>query len=350
MSNVPENTDYPALRADVTEVLQSGKERACLAVEYEKTNTYHTVGRLIHQHVLLNKSRAGYGDQVITKLAGDVGLSRSLVYQILSFYRKFPKVQSIGKLGWTHYGLLLGLPNDAQRAFYAEETTRKQLSTRALRSEIRSESYAKKEGLETTGVDAIEDPEGPLEPRRGRLNTYRVIGAEPGSAPTLWLDLGFGIQREIPCEEPESYPPNSILEINQGERQGLHFSTNSQLATRNSIFTYVARVERVIDGDTLWVVIDCGLQNRTRQKVRLRGIDTPELPTEDGIRAKEFVQDVVERSPFVVLATSKSDKYGRYLADLFYLPRDASPETVAEKGFFLNRKLVLEGLADRYKK
>jgi endonuclease YncB( thermonuclease family) len=74
------------------------------------------------------------------------------------------------------------------------------------------------------------------------------------------------------------------------------------------------------------------------------------LPTEDGIKAKEFVEDVVDRSPFVVLTTSKSDKYGRYLADLFYLPRDASPKAVAEKGFFLNRKLVLEGLADRYTK
>ena len=345
MTDIVKTTDYPSLREDVTEALRKGKERARIAVEVEKTNTYHTVGRLIHEHVLRNKARADYGEQVITRLAGDVGLSRSLVYQTLSFYRQFPKVQSPGKLGWTHYSLLLGLQDEAQRTFYAEETARKNLSTRALRTEIRKGTFSKTEGV--NGSEERSDPEGPFEPKRGQLNTYRVLGEENGAATTLWLDLGFGIQRGITCDDAEAYAPDSIVGFSSTDDRNAGYEIAKQ-DNGDRLYTYVAQVERVIDGDTLWVLIDCGFRNRTRQKVRLRGIDTPELPTEDGVKAKAYVEDIVERSPFVVLTTSKSDKYDRYLADLFYLPRKATATDVAEKGFFLNRKLILEGLADRY--
>jgi endonuclease YncB( thermonuclease family) len=345
MTNLVHKIDYPSLREEVTEVLREGKERAIIAVEVEKTNTYHTVGRLIHEHVLRNNARAEYGEQVITRLAADVGISRSLVYQILAFYRQFPKVQSPGKLGWTHYSLLLGLPDEEQRNFYAEETARKSLSTRALRTEIRNGTFGKPEGVNGSVEQA--DPEGPFEPKRGVLNTYRVLGAEKAASTTLWLDLGFGIQRGITCDDAEAYAPESIVAFGSTDGQNAGYEITEQ-DNRDRLYTYVARVERVIDGDTLWVVIDCGFQNRTRQKIRLRGIDTPELPTKDGVKAKAYVEDIVERSPFVVLTTSKSDKYDRYLADLFYMPRQAPPAAVAEKGFFLNRKLMLEGLADRY--
>lgn len=44
------------------------------------------------------------------------------------------------------------------------------------------------------------------------------------------------------------------------------------------IFAYPhATVDHVVDGDTLWAVIDLGLRMSVRVKVRVRGINAPEL-------------------------------------------------------------------------
>ena len=51
---------------------------------------------------------------------------------------------------------------------------------------------------------------------------------------------------------------------------------------------------------------------------------------------------------FVVLATARTDRYGRYLADVFYGIGVTDPTAVAAKGRYLNRQLLEEGLAGPY--
>ena len=46
---------------------------------------------------------------------------------------------------------------------------------------------------------------------------------------------------------------------------------------------------RVVDADTLLVEVDCGFGCRMEQRLRLRGIDAPELKTPEGARARAFV-------------------------------------------------------------
>jgi micrococcal nuclease len=50
---------------------------------------------------------------------------------------------------------------------------------------------------------------------------------------------------------------------------------------------YRAKLHRVIDGDTFELDIDLGFGCWTRQVIRLRGLDTPELRTPEGKIAKE---------------------------------------------------------------
>ena len=114
------------------------------------------------------------------------------------------------------------------------------------------------------------------------------------------------------------------------------------------LYTYRATVEEVVDGDTLWVGIDCGFGVWVRQKLRLRGIDTPELPGAAGRRAKAFVEKALGQVPFVVVTTTRPDKYDRYLSDLFHLPGATDPEKVLSEGRFLNQQLLDEGLAVRF--
>jgi len=105
----------------------------------------------------------------------------------------------------------------------------------------------------------------------------------------------------------------------------------------------------VIDGDTLWLDIDCGFGVWTKQKVRLRGIDTPELKTAEGIRARDFVVEALKGVPFVAVTTTKPDKYDRYLADVFYLPKEEDPGVILSNGVFLNRALHGAGLASWFR-
>ena len=83
------------------------------------------------------------------------------------------------------------------------------------------------------------------------------------------------------------------------------------------------------------------------ETLRLRGIDTPELSHLAGQRAKQFV---IERltGASVVVTTTRTGKYGRYIADLFYLLGAADPHSVIQNGAFLNRELLLNRLAVRY--
>ena len=63
-------------------------------------------------------------------------------------------------------------------------------------------------------------------------------------------------------------------------------------------FSYrVKRVTKVVDGDTIDVILDMGFNILFAQRVRLFGIDTPESRTRDlvekkyGLKAKKFLQD-----------------------------------------------------------
>ena len=104
---------------------------------------------------------------------------------------------------------------------------------------------------------------------------------------------------------------------------------------------------RVVDGDTVWLDIDCGLETWTAEKVRLRGIDAWELNTAEGRRAADFVKGELDGLPFVGVTTTKPDKYDRYLADIFYLRGEQDGQRVIDEGAFLNRELVRQGLATR---
>lgn len=86
------------------------------------------------------------------------------------------------------------------------------------------------------------------------------------------------------------------------------------------------------------------------QKLRLRGIDCPELDTEEGRRAKRFVESRLKGCEFIVVKTYKdtTDKYDRYLADIFYAAGAGDPSLVAREGKYLNQELLDEKLACAY--
>lgn len=109
------------------------------------------------------------------------------------------------------------------------------------------------------------------------------------------------------------------------------------------MYNYRARIMKVIDGDTIDVDIDLGFGITRRERVRVFGIDAPELRVKEeaaeGMRSKAAVIDWASRYPEVTLHTVKDkDKYGRYLAEVSH------PE-----GGSLADVLLHAGLASPYK-
>jgi endonuclease YncB( thermonuclease family) len=83
-------------------------------------------------------------------------------------------------------------------------------------------------------------------------------------------------------------------------------------------------------------------------KLRLRGIDTPEMSTKEGKHARTFVRRRLSQVPWVVITTWRPDRYGRYLSDVFFDPDEKDPHVVAREGKYLNGELLKAGLAVRY--
>ena len=92
-------------------------------------------------------------------------------------------------------------------------------------------------------------------------------------------------------------------------------------------FSYrVNKVTKVVDGDTIDVIIDLGFDIMYKSRVRLFGIDTPESRTRDlvekkyGLMSKDFLKDKLKNAEKIVIKTHKGEetgKFGRILGEIF---------------------------------
>jgi micrococcal nuclease len=110
---------------------------------------------------------------------------------------------------------------------------------------------------------------------------------------------------------------------------------------------YVRKVENIVDGDTIDVLIDLGFDILFQSRVRLAGIDTPESRTKDlkekalGLESKEYLKKQLKDAKSVIIKTEKmdsSEKYGRILGWVY-----VNGDTVS-----LNDKMINDGYAWGY--
>ena len=89
------------------------------------------------------------------------------------------------------------------------------------------------------------------------------------------------------------------------------------------MWTYRARLNKVIDADTADLTIDLGFHLTLTQRVRLAGIDAPEMSTPGGRLAKQWATNwLLDHSDGdwpLTITTRKGpthDRYGRFIADI----------------------------------
>jgi len=112
-------------------------------------------------------------------------------------------------------------------------------------------------------------------------------------------------------------------------------------------FKYPAKVERVIDGDTIVVDLSLGLGVILNdQTIRFYGIDAWEVSGEErpkGLLAKQYVEKMIEEGEIVIeirpdWGQNGKGKYGRWLGKILVDGKD------------LNQELVEQGHADDFQK
>jgi len=103
------------------------------------------------------------------------------------------------------------------------------------------------------------------------------------------------------------------------------------------MYTYKAKLDRVVDGDTIDAHIDLGFDITIHKRIRLAGIDTPESRTRDleekarGLASKDKLVELLGDGDFV-LESKEVGKYGRVLGTLLVDDVNIN-DTLVEEGF-----------------
>ena len=116
-------------------------------------------------------------------------------------------------------------------------------------------------------------------------------------------------------------------------------------------YIYRAKLDRVVDGDTVDALIDVGFDIWFKKRIRFKGVDTWESRTRNleekalGLKAKartkELLEKVSSKSGYFRIKSYGLGKYGRVLADIFIMDKDG-------KEWNVNETLITEGHAYIY--
>jgi micrococcal nuclease len=80
----------------------------------------------------------------------------------------------------------------------------------------------------------------------------------------------------------------------------------------------VLGVHKIVDGDTVDLLVDVGFRTVLTQRVRLAVVDTPERGQIGWDRARLFLDDWLrERVLFLRLSTYREDSFARWIGDIY---------------------------------
>ncbi len=185
--------------ADVVGLVDAARRGAVRSVNAIMTATYWAIGRRIVEQEQHGAAKAGYGEELIVRLSGDLqarfgrGFGRANLFQMRAFYLAYreivqtasgesptaagPKIvqtasgqlpghddlDAVGSrlpLPWSQYVRLLAVRNPEARRFYETEALRGGWTIRQLDRQIGSQFYERTDPLQEQSGDA--SPRGRL--------------------------------------------------------------------------------------------------------------------------------------------------------------------------------------------
>ena len=322
--------DYEKLLGQVQKTIQETEQNILQNVTRQKVVMCWQIGKIIEEHLLENK-RAEYGKKFLSQLAKDTVIAEKALYQMRSFYKTYPTLPASEKdLSWSHYRSLASVKSEETRKYLENLAVENELGSNELQKEI---ANTKPRVKKTTVAKK-------LTYQRGRLFTYDLVAQEGGNL----VDCGFNIFTEIKTKLPAG--------LIESTKKGAAFGLKKSDANLHQRHTYKARLDRVVDGDTIHVTLDLGFKIYHREILRLAKIAAAETGAEGGADATVGLKKILKDVPFLIIKTNKTDIYGRYIADVFFdeAKKEKDPQKVADSGTYLNQLLLDRGLVELFKK
>ncbi|HRZ40264.1 MAG TPA: DUF1016 N-terminal domain-containing protein [Candidatus Omnitrophota bacterium] len=309
-------------------------------------------GRRIVQEEQDGELRAEYGTGLIPELSKvlvkehGAGFSETNLRRMRKFFLSNQKQSAPTELAWTDYVELMPVRDGKIRKQLEARIVKEGLKSREIRQEVRRlclergeiEDAQKKVpdtffSTHDTGhtTQVIQKPLTPLKiPSDLVLQTY--------SRSTLDVSLNDG-EVLLDCGFFVHWPVNKDV-------------LKTLNVTDTPSYTYAATLERVVDADTLAALIHLGFGIIVREKLRLRGINAPEVGTPAGDRAKSQVSRLLPAGTPLIIKShkSKTDTYGRFVADVFFGPQaleTSDINAILESPVYLNQYLLDQGMAER---
>lgn len=138
------------LLSDIRRMVDETRKKVATAVNTGMTILYWKIGERILKDVLKHE-RAGYGDEIISTLSGQLscqygnGYSSKNIRHMIRFAEAFPSFEIVStlsrQLSWSHFKEIIYLKKPLQKDFYAEMCRVEGWSVRTLREKIGSMLY-----------------------------------------------------------------------------------------------------------------------------------------------------------------------------------------------------------------
>ena len=170
--------------AEVATLLAEARSNAYRVVNAVMVETYWNVGRRIIEQEQKGKTRADYGDYLISGLSRyltDIlgkGFSEPNLWNMRKFYMTYPNLEQFSSqwlenLSWTNICIIMRLDSSAERDYYMHEAASENWSKRVLERNIRSGYYRRlistQKGVKTQALVAKKAPVKSSPPNTGDL-------------------------------------------------------------------------------------------------------------------------------------------------------------------------------------
>ena len=223
-------------------------------------------------------------------------------------------------LSWSLYCQLMSIPDTSTRVRLEHRTIRENLTYQQLTKLVRIERGKTREQKRPTG----------------RINTYRITTREMLNGKNRrFLDLGFGVYADLPESAPHPNSKHTVFTII--EETG---KLTLEPAQPSDLWLYRAEVERIVDADTIIVLVRALNNQHHRVRLRLSGVEIPERGTEQEKTANSYLTRKLKAAKGILIKTHGQDRYGRYVADVLYSNSTSSAEHILNAGHYLNAQLI----------
>lgn len=323
---------YDQLLSAIRQVRQASINRLSDAARQEKVRVAWETGRLIDEHILKHQDRAEFGKFIIEHLARDLDTSKTELYFMLEFARRYPEMPVSKVLSWSHYRELLSLSDDKEIRTFTEKIEKENWSYEKFRAELRLAHHPRIAG----------EPLPVTQP--GILGLYQVV--EKNGA--KYLDLGFSTYSALSPKDSEKFKEGDYVSAGpEGLTPEKKYTGETWHEIRRPYFklhTYHAQLLKVYDGDTFHALVDLGFGIVQEHRIRLRRVDAPELPSVEGQTSKAALEKILAREHGrIILQSHEMDQHGRPLADVYlesHSRKSGNPEYVN-----IDQELLDQGLA-----